>query len=488
MRGIAVADNPDGPVGALASTTRILTALANAVGAANVHTGDTLSPDYAHDEGLGVEPVLPMAVVTPASTSEVASVVRIAYDASLALTARGSGTGLSGACIASPGGVVVSFERMNRLLDIDEGNAVAVVQPGLTLAMLDEALAPRGLLYPVMPGESSASLGGNIATNAGGMRAIKHGVTRHHVLGLEAVIGTGETIRTGGRFVKSSAGYDLTQLIIGSEGTLGLVTEATLKLQPRLGHAATVLAPFTTLRGVSEAVPQIVASGIGPAVLEYMDLLTLESTTQAAGIDLGVPADVREHALAFLVVVLESNQPERLDEDVETLASLLASLGALDVYVLPSAAGSQLIEARERAFFVAKAAGADDLVDVVVPRAQMPDYLERVEDLARSDEALVAGCGHAGDGNVHLSVFQPDSERRHHLMQAILATGLDVGGAISGEHGLGTAKREYFLDLEDPIKLTLMRRIKSSFDPKGILNPGKGMAAAMPVPPGGSAR
>ena len=222
-------------------------------------------------------PQHPLAVVRPATAAEVARVVELAAEAGVPLTARGSGTGLSGACIPVDGGIVVSFERMNEILEIDLDNHVAVVQPGVTLEQLDQATRPHGLVYPVFPGESSASLGGNVATNAGGMRAVKYGVTRHQVLGLEAVLGTGEVIRTGGKFVKATTGYDLTQLIVGSEGTLALVTEATLRLYPRPAHAATVLAPFATLDDVTAAVPKIVASGIGPLLVEYIDFITMDA-------------------------------------------------------------------------------------------------------------------------------------------------------------------------------------------------------------------
>ena len=217
------------------------------VGADHVLAGDAIKDDYAHDESLTVTPERPLAVVLPATTDEVAAVVRLADDAGAPVTARGAGTGLSGACVPRPGGIVVSFERMAAIVEIDTENFVAVVEPGVQLDQLDAALAPLGLVYPVFPGEYSASLGGNVNTNAGGMRAVKYGVTRHHVLGLEAVLPSGEIIRSGGKVVKVSTGYDLTQLIVGSEGTLALVTKAYLKLYPRAEHQATVLAPFTSL-------------------------------------------------------------------------------------------------------------------------------------------------------------------------------------------------------------------------------------------------
>ena len=451
-------------------------ALVEIVGGDHVVTGDAIAEDYTHDESLTVTPTAPGWLVRPAATDEVAAIVRAAGEHGVPITARGSGTGLSGACTPVAGGLVVSFERMAAILDVDLADHVAVVQPGVTLDQLDKALADLGLVYPVFPGENSASLGGNVATNAGGMRAVKYGVTRHQVLGLEAVLGTGEVIRTGGRFVKSTSGYDLTQLVIGSEGTLALVTEAILRLYPRPAHAATVLAPFRTLPEVTEAIPPIVGSGIGPLVLEYIDMISMGGILGHAALDLGIPETIKAEALAYLVIVLEDRTSDRLDEDVAELAELVAELGALDVYVLPPSAGTALIHARERSFWAAKAAGADDLVDTVVPRSRIPSYLSTVADLAQAASALVVGCGHVGDGNVHLSVFQPDHEIRERLVHDMLAAAVALGGAVSGEHGIGSEKRSHYTDLEDPVKLELMGRIKDAFDPKGILNPNKVIA------------
>jgi glycolate oxidase len=446
--------------------------LTDIVSADNVVTGDAISDDYGHDEALTAAPETPAFVLRPASTADVSAIMRVANEHHIPVTARGSGTGLSGAAVPQADGIVVSFERMKDIVEIDTSNHVAVVQPGVTLDQLDEVTAAHKLVYPVFPGEYSSSLGGNVATNAGGMRAVKYGVTRHQVLGLEAVLANGDVIRTGGKFVKATTGYDLTQLILGSEGTLALVTEAILKLYPRPEHQATVLAPFPALEGVTRAVPAIVASGIGPLILEYIDVLTMTAITAHVGLDLGIPPDIKERALAYLVVMMENTHADRLDEDVHALGEQLAELGALDVYVLPAQAAGQLIEAREKAFWVAKANNADDIVDTVVPRSAVPEFMAKVGELGQTHQSLIAGCGHAGDGNVHLSVFQPDPEVRYKVMRGLFETAMALGGAISGEHGIGKEKKRYYLELEDPTKVDLMRRIKAAFDPNGILNPG----------------
>ena len=453
-------------------SSEILAALSGVLGSDAVVTGASIPVDYGTDESLHAVAVRPVAVVFPSDTKEVAEIVRLAAQWRVPLTARGAGTGLCGGCIPDPGGLVVSFARMNRLLEVDTANHVAVVQPGLTLAELDEATAAHGLVFPVFPGTNAASLGGNVATNAGGMRAVKYGVTRSQVLGLEAVTGTGEVIRCGGRYVKATTGYDLTQLIVGSEGTLALVTEATLRLHPRLVDTASLLAPFSSVAQVAAVVPRIVASGVAPMILEYIDRATMKGLVGMNDLSLGVPDEVAAVTEAYLIVVLEGRDDQRLQVDVADVAAQLAAAGAHDVYVLPAGQGAALLAARERAFWLVKAAGADDIIDMVVPRDKIPDFLAQVTEIARRHESRVFGCGHAGDGNIHFSVYQPDEGRRTDLLRTIYEAGMAMGGAISGEHGIGRAKSGYYQALEDPGKVALQRRIKQAFDPAGILNPG----------------
>jgi len=437
----------------------------------NVTFAGAHDPSDLHDESLHPRDREPFAVVRPRTTGEVAEIVRFAARHQLPVTPRGSGTGLSGGALPVNGGIVISFDQMRSVLRVDERDHVAIVQAGITLRELNEALVGTGLHYPVYPGELSGSLGGNVNTNAGGMRAVRHGVTRQHVLGLEVVLMDGTILKTGGPVMKSSSGYDLTQLLIGSEGTLALVTEVTLKLSPILEHSATMLVPFNDVHAVTSVVPTLISAGLQPSLLEYLDVTTMNALQNGTDLHLGVDPAIAQQSAAYLIVVLETRTRAQLDADLEAAAELVGEAGALDVYVLEGMAASQLIQARERTFWLTKAAGANEIIDIVVPRSTVPKFLEDVSALAEQYGAYVAGCGHVGDGNVHLSVFQSDDVRREELLLELFRAGVELGGAVSGEHGLGVDKRDAYLALADPALVALQRQIKRVFDPAGLLNP-----------------
>jgi glycolate oxidase len=449
-----------------------LAELKSIVGEGNVLAGDGIEEDYSHDECLTTPHTAPELVVRPATTDQVSRLLRFANEHRIPVTLRGAGTGLCGGCTPRPGGILLSLERMNRILEIDEANHVAVVEAGVTLADLDLETEKKGLVYPIFPGENSATLGGNVATNAGGMRAVKYGVTRNQVLGLEAVLPNGEVIRTGGKFVKVSSGYDLTQVLVGSEGTLAVVTQVIVKLFPRMPVWSTVLAPFRSLEEVTRAVPALVMSGVGPLLVEYIDRMTMMGITGFTGLELGIPEAVKDAAEAYLVVVVEGRDEASVQSDVEALGMICSEQGAIDVFVLPSSAGTALVDAREKSFWVGKRMGLSDIIDVVVPRASIPSYIAKVRAIAEKHGTGISGCGHAGDGNIHLGIFETDQAKLTAVMHDLLRAGVDLGGAVSAEHGIGAAKKKHYSELEDPTKLTLMRGIKKVFDPNGILNPG----------------
>jgi len=440
----------------------------------NVLAGDEISEEYGCDEALTGKPCLPEVVVKPGSVEEVAKILRLANEKKVPVTPRGGGTGLCGGCVAVSGGILLSLERMNRILEIDEENCVAVVEGGVTLADLYKAVEAHGLYYPIYPGEESATVGGNVATNAGGMRAVKYGVTRHYVLGLEAVLPTGEIIETGGKYVKVSTGYDLTQLIVGSEGTLAVVTKVILKLLPRPKATTTLFVPFRNLSDGIRAVPVIFKSGVIPETIEFLEKLAFMAMEDYTGIKVPINESVRDEAQAFLLIVMEGKSSEEAFKDAEFISDICMKHGAIDVFVPPTErAGRELLELREKALYAARDAGATDIVDVVVPRCEIPNFVEQIHEISAKYATIITGAGHAGDGNIHLAILEQDADKLSTILKEIFRVGKTLGGTISAEHGIGSEKRLFLLEMEDKAKVELMRRIKKAFDPNNILNPGK---------------
>ena len=448
--------------------------LAAVVGSEHVRTDAGALRVYAQD-ATPLHRGHPDAVVFPASTEEVAAVVTLAGELGVPLIPRGAGTNLSAGTIAHRGGIMLTLTRMNRLVELDLDNLVAVCQPGLTTARLAAAAAEHDLLYPPDPGSRTTStVGGNVAENAGGLRGLKYGVTRDYVLGVEAVLGTGEVIRAGGKLVKDVAGYDLVRLLCGSEGTLAVLTELTLKLVPEPPASRVGLAYFESLAAAGRAVSRALREGVLPATLEFLDATCIETVEDFAAIGL------RRDAGALLIFGQDGDR-EPVDRDVQRIAAACEAEGALEVQVAGDEAEAQrILEARRAALPSLSRLGRVTLLeDATVPRSQIAAMVERIEQAAARHDLRIGTFGHAGDGNLHPTIVlaDPDDhdsvERAHRAFAEIFTAAIELGGTITGEHGVGLAKLAFLEQRLGAEQVALLRRIKHAFDPHGILNPGK---------------
>jgi glycolate oxidase len=451
-------------------TPELIKRLAEITGEKNILT-DAGKEDYSHDEAPHSHPIPPEAVVKPESPEAVAAILKLASENKIPVTPRGAGTGLAGGAVPNLGGISLSLEKLNKIIEIDEDNFCATVEAGVILTAFCQAVEARGLYYPLYPGEMSASLGGNVATNAGGMRAVKYGVTRNFVLGTEAVLPTGEIIRTGGKYVKSSAGYDLTQLLVGSEGTLAVITKATLKLITPPGSREILFIPFNRLTDAIRCVPAILKEKILPVGIEFMEQDIIRMVEGYTGLKIpmsGYPA--------YLMLFVECGSQEEFMNIAERIGAICMERGAVDVF-LPNTDQFKhtLMEAREKFYPTLQHNGLLDLADVVVPRSRIAEFVEKVKEISAKHSIQVVAYGHAGDGNVHIHPIGSSVEaaRLKELLAEIYAAGIALGGTISGEHGLGLDKKGYFSLEAGKAKLDLMKRIKLAFDPHNILNPGK---------------
>jgi glycolate oxidase len=451
-------------------TPEIVTRLEKIVGGKNIITGEG-KENYSRDEAPHPRDFLPEVVVKPDSVQAVSSVMKLANRHRIPVTPRGAGTGLSGGCVPVHGGISLSLEKLNHILEVDTANFCVTAESGITLANLCSNVEQYGLYYPVYPGETGATIGGNVATNAGGMRAVKYGVTRNFVMGLEVVLPAGEIIRTGGKYIKSATGYDLTQLLIGSEGTLAVITQVILKLITPPGSREILLIPFNDLVDAIRFVPIILKEKIIPVSIEFMQQDILEMVKDYTGKE--VP--FKTHP-AYLMLMIEAGGPEEFCLISEHIQEIALKHHALDVFVPGSErAKRQLLEIRENFYPSIQHRGMLDLADVVVPRSRIAEFVEKAQDISKQFDLPIFVYGHAGDGNVHLHPVgkNVDLHKLEEFLDEIYRSGINLGGTISGEHGLGLDKKVYFPLVASREKLELMKRIKGAFDPNNILNPGK---------------
>jgi glycolate oxidase len=416
----------------------------------------------------------PDAVVFPGSTAEVAAVLRLATERRIPVVPRGAGSNLAAATVPLQGGIVLVLTRLDRILEVDPDELLAVVQPGVTTAELAAAATARGLLFAPDPGSRTVStVGGNVATCAGGLRGLKYGVTRNYVLGLEAVLATGEVIRTGGRLWKDVAGYDLTRLLVGSEGTLAVITEVTVALLPAPETSGTGIAYFGSLADAGRAVGRVIADGVVPATLEFLDAKCINAVEDYAHLGL-------DRTAGALLLFGDDGPADVVARNVEAMAASCVSAGATAITVAREVAQSEaLLEARRCSLpALARLAPVTVLEDVAVPRPRLAAMVDRIDEIAAKHDVRIATFGHAGDGNLHpTAVLDPADagavERVSAAIGDIFAAALDLGGTITGEHGVGAAKLPYLERRLGADQMALLRRIKTAFDPAGILNPGK---------------
>jgi glycolate oxidase len=453
-------------------TDEVIARLADIVGNKNVLAAEGRE-NYSRDEMPGKKSFLPEVVVKPENSRSVAEILKLANQKVIPVTPRGGGTGLSGGAAPIYGGIVLSLEKMNRILEIDKANFVASVEAGVLLSDLFKAASEQGLYYPLYPGEASAAIGGNVATNAGGMNAVKYGVTRHFVLGLEIVLPGGDIIQTGGKFVKCSTAYDLTQLIIGSEGTLAVITRVLLKLVGPPGKTEVLFIPFHNLHAAISSVPDILHRGILPVGIEFMERDMIKLAEQYTGKE--IPLHAHE---AFLMIFVEGESDEEIHRQANEIGSICLNNGAVDVFMpTGSRAKRNLLEAREKFYYALQHFGMLDFADVVVPRSNIAEFVEIAHRMGEEHQIPIIALGHAGDGNVHLTLMgrtrEEDEPTVKELLKKLCQVGVSMGGTISGEHGLGFAKKDYLPIADSASKIELMKRIKKAFDPHGIMNPGK---------------
>lgn len=446
-------------------------------GDAYVFTDDESLNTYAHDETENLH-FLPDVVIKPRTAQEISAVMKICNEHLIPVTPRGAGTGLSGGALPQKAGVLISFERMNAIIEIDEKNLQVITEPGVITEVLQNAVKEKGLFYPPDPSSrGSCFIGGNIAENSGGPKAVKYGVVKDYVLNLEVVLPTGEIIWTGANVLKNSTGYNLTQLMVGSEGTLGLVTKIVLKLIPLPKHDILMLVPFKDLQKAGAAVSAIFRAGFTPSALELVEIDALKIVSKFVD---STVVPVSDDIAAHLIIELDGNHMETLLAEMEAIAAMLEAYDCGELFFADDAQQkAELWKLRRRVAEAVKIAGYTIEEDTVVPRAALPDLIKGVKELGRQYHFDVVCYGHAGDGNLHVRIKKPGSIYSLNnpevipALRALFALVKSLGGTISGEHGIGLIQKEYMDIVFDQASMEIMKGIKKTFDPNNILNSGK---------------
>jgi glycolate oxidase len=469
-------------------TPEIIDQIKGVVAPNRVYTGEDINEDFSHDEMSIYGKRMPDAVVSPISTEEVAAVMKIAYDNNIVVTPRGAGTGLVGACVPIYGGIVMDMTKMNKIEGYDLDNFVVQVQPGVLLNDLAEDCVKQGLMYPPDPGEKFATLGGNVSTNAGGMRAVKYGATRDYVRAMTVVLPTGEVVKFGSTVSKTSSGYSLLNLMIGAEGTLGIITDLTLKVIPAPKEVISLVIPFETLDDCIATVPKFKFNHLDPQALEFMEKAIVQASERYIGRSVYPQVIDGVEAGAYLLVTFDGNSKEELDDVIEQASDIVFDNGAIDVLVADTptkikdawAARSSFLEAIKAETNWKDGLELLDECDVVVPLNQIAPYVKYVYEVGEELGLRIESFGHAGDGNLHIYTIGDDKisveefeKKADEFFSKIYPKATEVGGLVSGEHAIGAGKLKYLAESVGQKQMDLMVGIKRVFDPKMILNPGK---------------
>jgi glycolate oxidase len=458
-------------------TAAIVAEIRSIVGASYLYTDESSRQQHGHDETEDLL-YLPEAVVEPANTADISAIMRVCDRENIPVTVRGGGSGLAGGALPVQGGLVLTTRRLDQIIAIDERNFQVIVEPGVITEHLQNVVKDKGLFYPPDPSSRGWSfIGGNVSTNAGGPKAVKYGVVKDHVLNLEVVLPNGDVIWTGANTLKNSTGYNLTQLIVGSEGTLGIVTKIVLKLQPFPTHNLLMLVPFRSAESACAAVAAIFQAGVTPSGLEFMERNAIDWAVRYVG---ETPVPIQAEDGAHLLIEVDGFHEASLYADCETITQVLENFECGEVFFAnDDTTKTALWKLRRNVAHAVKKNSIYKEEDTVVPRAELPHLLKKVKDVGQRYGFESVCYGHAGDGNLHVNILrghlseQDWNNKVPQGIREIFEYVKSVGGTISGEHGIGWVQKPYLDIVFSDIELRLMRNIKSVFDPKGILNPGK---------------